>query len=101
MATKFPVETTPAAIHVLEDFSGQTTAGTSVQIMPAKPDARCYRIQNLSQTETLWINDIGAAAGKRLPGSYGIQPMGYYEFYSPLEVSVYADTVIPFSAGRY
>ncbi len=98
---RFPVETKPVAIEQLEDHSGMTTAGQSVKIMDAKPGARCYRIQNLSMTETLWINDVGADAGKRLPGSYGIQPMGYYEFYSPFAVSVYADTVIPFSAGRY
>lgn len=101
MAARFPVQMTPEPIKVLEDHSGTTTAGQSTKIMDAKADARCYRIQNLSATETLWINDNGGDAGKRVPGCYGIQPMGYYEFYSPFAISVYADTAIPFSAGRY
>ncbi|WP_227136722.1 hypothetical protein [Kosakonia radicincitans] len=101
MATMFPVQNTPAPATTLADHSGTTTAATSVQIMAADDDARMYRIQNLSTTVNLWVNDMGGAAAPYTPGSYMLAPGAYYEFPSVLAVSVYADSVIPFSAGRY
>jgi len=97
----FPVQNMAAPALTLADFSGNTTAATSVQIMPANNSARLYRIQNLSTTVNLWVNDMGGVAAPYAPGNYMLPPGAYYEFPSPFAVSVYADSVIPFSAGRY
>ncbi|MBZ9527437.1 hypothetical protein MZB74_24315 [Escherichia coli] len=99
--SRFPTETIIAPASTLKDYSGNTVAGASKEIMPEDALARLYRIQNLSSTETLWINDTGAEAGKALPGSYALPPGGYYEFSSPYAVSVYAATETSFSAARY
>lgn len=99
--SRFPTETIIAPASTLKDYSGNTVAGASKEIMPEDASARLYRIQNLSSTETLWINDTGAEAGDGIPGSYALPPGGYYEFSSPYAVSVYAATVISFSAARY
>lgn len=103
MSTIFPVQNTPAPVpaNSQEDHSGNTVAATSVQIMAAKQDAIRYRIQNLSTTVNLWFNDMGGAATPYTPGSYLLPPGAYYEWSGTLAVSVYADAVIPFSAGRY
>ncbi len=99
--SRFPTETIIAPASELKDYSGNTVAGASTEIMPEDASARLYRIQNLSETETLWINDTGSVAAPGTPGSYALPPGGYYEFSSPFAVSVYAATVIPFSAARY
>ncbi|WP_218070396.1 hypothetical protein [Escherichia coli] len=99
--SRFPTETIIAPASTLTDYSGTTEAGVSTEIMPEDASARLYRIQNLSSTETLWINDTGAEAGETLPGSYALPPGGYYEFSSPYAVSVYATTETAFSAARY
>lgn len=101
MATRFPVEQISAPASTITDYSGNTTSATSVQIMPANSAARLYRLQNLSTTVNLWVNDMGGAAAPYTPGSYMLSPGAYYEFPSVLAVSVYADSVIPFSAARY
>lgn len=99
--SRFPTETIIAPASGLKDYSGHTQAGESKEIMGADATSRLYRIQNLSVTETLWINDTGSEAGEYIPGSYALPPGGYYEFSSPFAVSVFAATVIPFSAARY
>ncbi|TKI08332.1 hypothetical protein [Martelella alba] len=83
-------------------------AGVSTQIMPANAARRRYRIQNLSTTEVLWLNDTGGVAGASTPGSYGLTPSqgnypgDYYEFYSVFAISVYAATPgHVFSAAEY
>lgn len=101
MSTRFPVEQIASPASALTDYSGNTTAATSTQIMAADSSARMYRIQNLSTTVNLWVNDTGGMAGAYTPGSYMLAPGAYYEFPSPFAVSVYADSVIPFSAARY
>lgn len=103
MSTIFPVQNTPAPVPATsqEDHSGNTVAATSVQIMAAKQEAIRYRIQNLSTTVNLWINDMGGTAAPYTPGCYMLPPMAYYEWSGTLAVSVYADSVIPFSASRY
>ncbi|SUY95338.1 Uncharacterised protein [Citrobacter freundii] len=100
MSGRFPVEAIEAPA-TLTDYSGVTTAGKSIQIMPANPSARLYRIQNLSQTESLWFNDAGGEAAPYTPSSYVLLPGSYYEFPGVLALSVYANTIIPFSAARY
>lgn len=97
----FPVQNTAVPAITLADHSGTTIAATSKQIMAANDTARMYRIQNLSTTVNLWVNDMGGAAAPYTPGSYMLAPGAYYEFPSVLAVSVYADSAIPFSAARY
>ncbi len=82
--------------------------GVSTQIMPANAKRRRYRIQNLSTTEMLWVNDNGTAASAATPGSYALAPAaanapgGYYEFFSVFAVSVYGATPgHAFSAAEY
>ncbi|EAA6248344.1 hypothetical protein AXD46_19715 [Salmonella enterica] len=99
--SRFPTETIIAPASTLKDFSGHTVAGAGKEIMPADAAARLYRIQNLSKTETLWFNDTGSVAAAGAPGSYALAPGGYYEFSSTHAVSVYANTVVAFSAARY
>lgn len=101
MSTRFPVENIGAPAVNLTDYSGQTAAGQSIQIMPANPAARLYRLQNLSDSVSLWFNDTGAPAAAKAAGSYELVPGAYYEFSSPCAVSVYADAAITFSAARY
>ncbi|MED8845014.1 hypothetical protein RCM44_06320, partial [Escherichia coli] len=98
---RFPTETIIAPADTLTDYSGYTVAGESTEIMPADASARLYRIQNLSDTQTLWFNDTGGEAAEGEPGSYALAPGGYYEFSSVYAVSVYAGVVIAFSAARY
>ncbi|EDS3395409.1 TPA: hypothetical protein MX306_001148 [Citrobacter freundii] len=99
--SRFPTETIIAPASTLKDYSGHTVAGAGKEIMPADVSARLYRIQNLSKTETLWFNDTGSEAAADTPGNYALAPGGYYEFSSTHAVSVYATTVVAFSAARY
>lgn len=99
--SRFPVEQIASPASTLTDYSGTATAAASTQIMAANSAARMYRIQNLSTTVNLWVNDTGGTAAAYTPGSYMLAPGAYYEFPSPFAVSVYADSAIPFSAARY
>ncbi|ECL2125345.1 hypothetical protein FSE01_15255 [Salmonella enterica subsp. enterica] len=99
--SRFPVETVSAPSSSLVDYSGYTTEGQSREIMPENASARLYRIQNLSQQFSVWINDTGGSAAAGMPGSYELAPGAYYEFSSPFAVSVFAHGTIPFSAARY
>lgn len=99
--SRIAVESISAPARNLVDLSGYTLASASLQIIDASSQTRIYRIQNLSTTSNLWINDTGGDASPYTPGSYLIAPGAYYEFQSQMAVSVYADSVIPFSAGRY
>lgn len=99
--SRFPTESVQAPAASLVDYSGVTTAGESAEIMPANPAARLYRIQNLSRTVSIWINDTGGTAAADTPGSYELVPGGYYEFSSPFTVSVFSTGVVSFSAARY
>lgn len=101
MSTRFPVENISAPAADLTDYSGQTLAGETLQIMQANPSSRLYRLQNLSDVYSLWFNDTGGNAAPKTAGSYELAPGAYYEFSSPFAVSVYADAVITFSAARY
>ncbi len=70
----FPVTTTPAPT-VLHDASGTiATANTVQQLLTANPTMIGYRLQNLSLTHSLWINDAGGSAGAFIPGSFGLSP---------------------------
>ncbi|HAE3250713.1 TPA_asm: hypothetical protein GND67_002531 [Salmonella enterica subsp. salamae serovar 48:d:z6] len=84
----------------LTDYSGHTVAGTSLEVIPAFIPTRLYRIQNLSSSETIWINDTGDPATSGA-GSYALPPGAYYEFTTPFSVNIYADSAVPFSAARY
>ncbi|WP_143344705.1 hypothetical protein [Enterobacter sp. 18A13] len=101
MSTRFPVENKPVSAAGLTDFSGMTTAGVAVTIMTDDATATEYRLQNLSQTQTLWFNDTGGTASAYTPGSYALLPLGYYEGRSTKAVSLYCASAIPFSAARY
>lgn len=101
MATRFPVENIEAPASALTDHSGKTEAQKSVTIMQPLATARRWRIQNLDRAASLWFNDTGGAAAPGAAGSYELVPGAYYEFSSPLAVSVYADVVLSFSAARY
>ncbi|ECL1756432.1 hypothetical protein FPN25_02465 [Salmonella enterica] len=101
MSQRFPTESIQAPAVNLNDYSGFTMAGKSMEIIPANAATRIYRIQNLSHEFSIWFNDTGGEAAAGEPGSYELAPGAYYEFSSPFAVSIYAETIFPFSAARY
>jgi hypothetical protein len=98
MSNRFPAEATTAAT-VATDFSGVTTAGASVEILAYDESGVLTCIQNLSDSDTLYLSITGAASAQ--PGSFRLLPNGYLELPGINAVTAYADIAAPFTAVRF
>ena len=95
-----PVDYTPT------DRSGNTAAaGASSTIMPANLSRAYWRIQNLSTTVDLWVNDKGGAASVSGAGCFKVQPGQMYEppvsAISNAAIAVASASAIAFEATEY
>ncbi|MGL4727011.1 MAG: hypothetical protein ACRCWW_21295 [Scandinavium sp.] len=99
MTAKFPSMAYSAPL-IATDYSGTSTPGESLEVMPTDSAAVSGVIQNVSAADFLYVNLTGGEAGQ-MPGSIILEPGGSADLVATNAVSVFATSAVAFTAVRY